>query len=277
MTENEKKYESSSSLWQRKLHQIIFEAETPLGKAFDLILIWFILLSVLVIALESIQTLRNEYGPIFFFLEWFFTIIFTIEYLLRILCLKKARNYIFSFYGIIDFLSILPTYLSLFIGGAHSLMVIRILRVSRIFRLLKLTRYTSEAKILSRALRASRHKITVFLVSVLSLVILVGTAMYLIEGESAGFTSIPRSMYWAIVTMTTVGYGDLVPQSDLGQALASFLMITGYGIIAVPTGIVTAEIATAQKEETTKTCPSCLHEGLSLDSKFCKFCGSKLY
>lgn len=264
--------------WRSWLHEVIFEADTPLGKAFDVVLLWAIILSVAAVSLESVQSIREQYGAVLVGIEWFFTILFTIEYLLRVICVRRPLVYIRSFYGIVDLLAILPTYVSLFVVGAQTLIVIRALRLLRVFRVFKLARYVGEASVLMRALRASRPKITVFLVAVLSVVLIVGSLMYLIEGgqPGSGFTSIPKSVYWTIVTMTTVGYGDIAPQTVPGQVLASAVMIVGYGIIAVPTGIVTAEIAVARREVTTQRCRNCGAEGHDPDAKHCKHCGEKL-
>lgn len=263
-----------------KIHEIIFGSSTPMGKLFDVVLIVVICLSVLVVILESVNSIKYEFQYIFRAIEWFFTIFFTIEYLLRIYCSEKKKNYIFSFYGIIDVLAILPSYLSLYLVGAHSLMVIRAVRLLRIFRLFKLTQYVGEGEILMSALRASRHKITVFLFSVFTIVLTVGTLMYVIEGDVNGYTSIPKAMYWAIVTMTTVGYGDIVPVTELGKTLAALLMVMGYAIIAVPTGIVTTELANAGKEykdikdsKDKQNCLTCLNNEHDSDAKFCKTCG----
>ena len=270
------KIENTKKSWRDKLYIVIFEAETPKGKLFDILLVWAILLSVGIICIESIKSVKNAYGPILLFLEWFFTIVFSIEYILRIISLKKPSSYIFSFFGIIDLLAILPSFLGFFFGGAHSLMVIRSIRLLRIFRLFKLSRYVGEGEVLMKALASGRHKITVFLMAVFAIAIFMGAVMFVVEGEENGFTSIPRGMYWAIVTMTTVGYGDLVPQSDLGRLLASFLMIMGYGIIAVPTGIVSVEIANVTKNQTTRLCTNCMLEGHTIEAVFCRTCGSKL-
>lgn len=260
--------------WKNKLYEVIFEADSPSGKWFDIILLWTILISVLVVFLESISELRFLYGDLFFYLEWFFTILFSIEYILRIISTKKPSGYIFSFYGVIDVLAILPTYLSLIIAGSQYLLVIRILRLLRVFRIFKLTYMVKQATILRRALIASRGKIAVFLFAVLTMIVVIGAVMYVIEGPENGFTSIPFSMYWAIVTMTTVGYGDVSPQTPLGQIFASFVMIMGYAIIAVPTGIVSVEIADVTRKQNTQVCPSCFKEGHDPDAKHCKFCGS---
>ena len=265
------------SNFRAKLYEIIFDADTPAGKWFDIILLWAILLSVLVVFLESISGLRNSYGRMFYYLEWFFTILFSVEYLLRIISTKKPLGYVFSFYGVIDVLAILPTYLSLIITGSQYFLVIRILRLLRVFRILKLTHMMKQAAILRKALVASRGKIAVFMFAVLTLVVIIGAVMYVIEGPENGFTSIPFSMYWAIVTMTTVGYGDVSPQTTVGQIFASLVMIMGYAIIAVPTGIVSVEIADVTKKSSdVRTCPDCLKEGHDPDAKYCKHCGSAL-
>ena len=262
--------------FKNKLYDIIFEADTPIGKAFDVLLLILIFLSIFAVSLESVTEINIKYGKILITLEWIITIFFTIEYILRILIVNKAKTYIFSFFGIIDFLSILPSYLSLFFIGTHGFVVIRALRLLRIFRVFKLSRYISEGNTLFKALKASRAKIAVFLYSVIMLVIIIGTIMYLVEGEENGFTSIPQSIYWAIVTLTTVGYGDIAPATTIGKFIASFVMIIGYGIIAVPTGIVSSEIAIASKKTTTQVCPHCLKEGHDYDSTHCKYCGSQL-
>lgn len=272
MVKNSQKY----SL-KEKLHEVIFEADTRAGKLFDEILIILILLSVLVVMLDSTKTVTEQYGNLLHLIEWIFTVLFTIEYILRIYSINKPLKYILSFYGIIDFLSIAPTYVSFFFPGTRYLSVIRILRVLRIFRVLKFVRYISEAKTLAKALKSSRRKITIFVFVVLTLVVILGSLMYLIEGEENGFTSIPRSIYWAIVTLTTVGYGDISPQTSLGQALAALIMILGYGIIAVPTGIVTAELTqTETKTVSTQVCKECSKEGHDADAKYCKYCGAEL-
>ncbi len=266
--------------WRTWLYEIIFEADTATGKTFDVVLLWSILLSVVAVLLESVESIRTNYGPLLYAVEWGFTILFTIEYTIRIVCVRRPWLYIRSFYGIVDLLSILPTYLSLFVVGSHAMIVIRALRLLRVFRVFKLARYVGEASVLMDALRASRAKITVFLLTVLSIVLIVGSLMYLIEGThpDSGFTSIPASIYWTIVTMTTVGYGDITPQTIPGKTLASMLMILGYGIIAVPTGIVTAEISAASRQQriTTHVCPNCHRAGHEPDATNCKFCGSSL-
>lgn len=263
--------------WRKKLQVVIFEADTPAGRLFDIALIASIILSVVAVMLDSVAVIRQQYGNWLLFAEWTFTILFSIEYLLRIISINKPSGYIFSFYGIVDLLAILPTYISLFFPGTQFLLVIRILRVLRIFRVLKFVQYISEAKMLRTALSASRRKITVFLFTVLSVVVIVGALMYMIEGPENGFTSIPKSIYWSIVTLTTVGYGDISPNTPIGQMLAAIVMVMGYGIIAVPTGIVTVEFSKLGKTEiTTQACPNCSKEGHDKDAQFCKYCGSKL-
>jgi voltage-gated potassium channel len=261
-----------------KWHEIVFESDTRRGRLYNVALLFCIVGSVIVVALESVSTLPAEIGKWLIGLEWFFTILFTFDYIMRIWIVSNKTRYLFSFFGIVDLLSILPTYLGLFLVGAQSLMVIRSIRLIRIFRIFKLSRYVGEGQILATALKSSRHKIIVFLVTVLTSVIITGALMYLIEGPKNGFTSIPTSIYWAIVTMTTVGYGDIAPQTALGQTLASFIMILGYGIIAVPTGIVSAEMVSQKNKDriTTQVCPNCLKEGHDFDAVHCKFCGSRL-
>jgi len=260
-----------------RLHEIIFEADTPTGKYFDIVLIFSIILSVIVVMLDSIKTINNTHGDILYIIEWIFTIVFTIEYLLRLYSVGKPLKYAKSFFGIIDFLAIIPTYLGLFFPATRYFTVVRILRVLRIFRVLKFVQYLGAAKTLLVALKQSRRKITVFIFAVLTLVIIFGSLMYIIEGEENGFTSIPRSIYWAIVTLTTVGYGDISPETPLGQAFAAFIMILGYGIIAVPTGIVTAELTRTENQDvSTQACKDCSMEGHDSDAEYCKYCGSKL-
>ncbi|MBN1822393.1 MAG: ion transporter [Prolixibacteraceae bacterium] len=261
---------------KENLYEIIFEADTRAGKLFDLTLLVVILISVALVMLESVPSIRQNHQPVLKISEWIITAIFTIEYILRIWIIKKPWRYIFSFYGIIDFLSVIPTYLSFVIVGSQSLVVIRVLRLLRVFRILKLTRYTSAGRTLARAMWASREKISVFIFFVIILVVVFGTVMYLIEGEASGFTSIPRSIYWAVVTLTTVGYGDISPVTPLGQFLASIIMILGYAIIAVPTGIVTAEIIKPTHPVNTQVCPHCLHDKHDDDAVFCKKCGARI-
>jgi voltage-gated potassium channel len=263
--------------WRRRLHEIIFEADTTAGKAFDVALLMAILLSVAAVVLESVASIRAAYGFSLLVVEWFFTVLFTVEYVLRLLCVGRPLRYAVSFFGIVDLLAVLPTYLSLFVSGTQSLLVIRALRLLRVFRVLKLSHFVGEAAILRAAIRGSMRKILVFLGTVLTLMVIVGTLMYLIEGEESGFTSIPQSLYWAVVTMTTVGYGDIAPRTPLGKILASIVMITGYGIIAVPTGIVTVELADVRKRPvSTQSCPACGADGHDPDARFCKLCGSHL-
>jgi len=260
-----------------RLHEVIFEADTPGGKLFDVLLIVSIFLSVVMVMLDSVGSIQAAYGRLLYIGEWFFTILFTIEYCLRLFSVGRPAAYATSFFGIIDLMAILPTYLSIFFPGTQYFLVIRILRVLRIFRVLKLVQYLGEARMLSQALRASRRKITVFLFVVLTLVVIFGSLIYLIEDPENGFTSIPQSIYWTIVTLTTVGYGDISPQTAVGQTLAAIIMIIGYGIIAVPTGIVTAELSQAHKKGiSTQACPECSADGHDNDAVFCKFCGSQL-
>ncbi len=263
--------------WRARLHEVIFEADTATGRAFDVLLLWCIVLSVLAVLLESVATVHERYAWFLRAAEWGFTILFTMEYVLRLVSVGRPLRYAISFFGVVDLLAIVPTYLSVLLPGAQTLLVIRALRLLRVFRVLKLVRFVEEAHVLGQALRASRHKITVFLGTVLTLALIVGTLMYLIEGEANGFDSIPRSMYWAIVTLTTVGYGDMAPTTVLGQMLASVVMIMGYSIIAVPTGIVTVELSKATRGHvSTQACPQCSAEGHDADAKHCKYCGARL-
>ena len=264
--------------WRARLHQIVFEADTAAGRFFDFVVISLILLSVATVILESVRQFREQYGEPLRKLEWLFTVLFTVEYLLRLMSVRRPLRYATSFFGVVDLLAIIPTYLSIFVPGSHSLLIIRILRLLRIFRLLKLSAYLSEAATLRRALHASRRKISVFLSAVVLLVVIIGALMYVIEGEENGFKNIPVSIYWAIVTMTTVGYGDLAPRTPFGQMVASVVMILGYGIIAVPTGIVSVEMAHAARQQTVsrQSCPECAAEGHDADALCCKYCGAKL-
>ncbi|MBU0673691.1 MAG: ion transporter [Proteobacteria bacterium] len=263
--------------WRDRMHEIIFEADTRAGKTFDVVLIVSIIASVVTVILESVVSIRAVFGPYLSMAEWFFTIVFTIEYLLRISCVGRPLRYATSFFGIVDLLAVIPTYASLLIPGSQSLIAIRTLRLLRTFRVFKLSAYLAEARVITTALAASSRKIGVFLSAVITIVIIIGTLMYVIEGEEHGFTSIPASIYWAIVTMTTVGYGDISPQTSLGKALASLVMIIGYGIIAVPTGIVTMEMnQAAKKTVSTQSCPQCAAEGHDHDATHCKYCGSPL-
>ncbi len=270
--------EKNLSPWREKLNTLIFGAETPAGKTFDIVLIFCIILSVIAVMLDSVESIQKNYRTELFYAEWAFTLLFTVEYFLRIICVKQPLRYCISFFGLVDLLSILPTYISLLFPGAQYLLVIRILRLLRIFRILKLTEYMGEASVLLDALNNSRRKILVFLYTVLAVAIVCGALMYAIEGSTSGFTSIPRSVYWAIVTLTTVGYGDIAPQSPLGQIVASAIMILGYGIIAVPTGIYSLELVKSYHANTIRNdaCPSCGETGHDSDAEFCKFCGNTL-
>lgn len=269
------KADKGFATWQSKLHEIIFEADTPIGKIFDVTLLILIVISVLVVILDSVARLNARYGLFFYYIEWIVTILFSLEYVLRIVTTKHPSKYIFSFYGIIDLLAILPTYLSLILSGTQFLLVIRMLRLLRVFRVLKLARYVGASAILAIALRNSRHKIVVFLEVVVTLVVIMGSLMYLIEGPEHGFTSIPLGIYWAIVTLTTVGYGDVAPQTFLGQSLASVIMIIGYAIIAVPTGIISVEMSKAS-DTNTQMCENCRCNSHEDGAKYCKNCGKEL-
>ncbi len=264
------------SPFRNLVYEIIFETRTPGGRRFDVILLWAIILSVVVVLLESVTDIRTVYGRELNLLEWFFTILFTIEYGFRLYSARSAFRYAFSFFGVVDFLAIAPTFISLILPGVHYLVVIRILRVLRIFRILKLTDYSSQAQLIMGALVTSRKKISVFLLGVLTLVVIIGSLMYVIEGEAHGFSDIPTSIYWAIVTMTTVGYGDLSPQTPVGKMLAAAVMIIGYAIIAVPTGIVTLEVAEATRKGASRVCGSCGKTGHDGDAGYCKHCGAPL-
>ena len=263
--------------WRAKVHEVIFETDTPAGKLFDVVLIITILISVVVVSLESVPSIRLRYGAELRAAEWVITILFTIEYILRLLCVERPLSYATSFFGIVDLLAILPTYISVLVPGAQALTVVRVLRLLRVFRVLKLVQYVSEARTLNSALKASWKKIFVFLFAVLMVVVIVGSLMYLIEGPEHGFDSIPRAIYWAVVTLTTVGYGDIAPGTPLGQFLAMCVMILGYGIIAVPTGIVTRELVRAdQGSFSGRSCQVCSAEGHDADASHCKYCGSAI-
>ncbi len=262
--------------WRYRLHEIIFEADTPAGKAFDIALILVIILSTLTVMLESVGSINAHYGKYIRITEWVITILFSVEYILRLICVGRPARYAFSFFGVVDLLAVIPTYLSLVFPGGQYFAVIRALRLLRVFRVLKLALYLREGEVLLRALVASRRKIIVFLFGVITLVFMLGSVMYLVEGAQSGFTSIPRSVYWAIVTLTTVGYGDIAPVTPLGQFIAAIIMIMGYAIIAVPTGIVSVELAREAREVSTQVCPSCLREGHDPDAVHCKWCGEKL-
>ncbi len=262
-----------------RAYEVIFGHESKPGKVFDEVLLVAILLSVATVMLESVKGLREAYGPTFQGLEIAFTILFTVEYLVRLWCVRRPSRYALSFFGAVDLLSVLPTYLSLLIPGGQVLAVVRILRVMRVFRVLKLGRHMGAASVLTTALRASRYKISVFLLAILNIVVVVGSLMYLIEGPASGFTSIPRGVYWAVVTLTTVGYGDIAPVTAIGQVLASLVMVMGYAIIAVPTGIVTAELTAARlpvASEKGRTCLSCEFRKTDAAASFCRRCGVPL-
>ena len=261
---------------RKRVYRIIFEADTPSGKLFDVALLVAIVTSVVVVLLDSVQAIRVEYSGLLYALEWVFTALFTIEYALRIYCVRHPARYARSFFGIVDLLSVLPTYLSLVLVGSQQLIVIRVLRLLRIFRVFKLARYLGHANILMSAMKSSTPKIIVFLGTVLTIVVIAGTAMFMIEGEATEFGSIPQSMYWAIVTVTTVGYGDVAPHTPAGKMLAACLMVLGYAIIAVPTGIVSAELVQYGRQITTRTCPACLEPGHDPDAVHCKHCGAGL-
>jgi voltage-gated potassium channel len=262
-----------------KLRIIIFEADTKAGRRFDVTLIGMILLSVLTVMLDSVPQINAKYGQQLYYAEWFFTVLFTAEYAVRLWCIEHSWGYAKSFYGVVDLLSVLPTYLSLWFPGAQFFLAVRILRVLRVFRVLRMVRYVGEAELIAQALAASRRKIIVFVASVLALMVIFGALMYVVEGgTNPAFASIPHSIYWAVTTMTTVGYGDITPTTPLGQSLASFIMIMGYGIIAVPTGIVTLELNEANRRQAnTRTCSDCSAEGHSREASYCWRCGAPLY
>lgn len=276
--------------WRSKLHEIIYEADTPLGKAFDVVLLILILASIALVMLESVADIDLKYHDLLYKGEWIITIFFTLEYIARIITVKQPSKYIFSFYGIIDFLSTIPLYLSFFIVGSNALLTVRALRLLRVFRILKIARYVGESNKLATAIRDSKAKISIFLFAVLILCIIAGTVMYLIEGEESGFRNIPVSVYWCIVTLTTVGYGDIAPVTPLGQFIAAIIMIMGYGIIAVPTGIVTAEYSKGMSDDTeksghkdgdtvhlnTQSCENCSATQHRDDAHFCFVCGHTL-
>ncbi|MBT6147736.1 MAG: ion transporter [Gemmatimonadetes bacterium] len=271
---NERRQRAS---WRRDLYRIIFEADSGTGKFFDVALLWAIGLSVVAVMLESVSDIREQHGDALRTFEWIVTAVFTIEFVLRLIAAARPLRYATSFFGVVDVLAILPTYLSLFFTGTHSLLIIRALRLLRIFRILKLAQYVGEARLLAAALRSSSRKIFIFLGTVFTIQLIVGSLMYLIEGEESGFTSIPQGVYWAIVTMTTVGYGDITPVTAFGKLLAACVMITGFGIIAVPTGLVVSELGQVKKNATTtRCCSNCMGEGHDDDAQFCKHCGDDL-
>lgn len=265
--------------WRLRLYTIIFEADTLAGRRFDQALIALILLSVLVVVLDSVAAVEARVGLTLDVLEWCFTLTFTVEYVLRLLCVRRPLAYALSFYGLIDLISVLPTYLAMLVPEAHFFIDVRILRLMRVFRIFKLTGFVSEYNALGHALVASRRKILVFLSFVLMVVLIMGTVMYVVEGPANGYTSIPTSMYWAITTMTTVGFGDITPKTDLGRLISSMMMILGWGVLAVPTGIVTTELALQRPtlgRPTTRTCQACLSEGHAPEANFCNRCGAAL-
>ncbi len=263
--------------WRESLYTIIFEADTRAGRMFDLGLIAVIVVSVIVVVLDSVGSVAQRYGTVFNWFEWSFTLLFTAEYLLRLSCVRHPMRYATSLFGIIDLLAVLPTYVAIFFPDAYALVDVRVLRLLRVFRVLKLMPYVNEYGVLLAALAASRRKILVFLSFVLLVVLLLGTTMYVVEGPENGFTSIPTAVYWAITAVTTVGFGDIVPKTDIGRAIASVMMLIGWGTLAVPTGIISAEL-TARRvpAPTTRTCPNCLEEGLGGGDRFCRRCGEQL-
>ncbi|WP_232825175.1 MULTISPECIES: ion transporter [Salinicola] len=270
--------QSGESNFRKQLFQIIFESDTRAGKTFDIVLITLILLSVMVVFVDSVPHLHQRYGEWFLLSEWVFTLIFTFELALRLYCLERPLRYLKSFYGVLDLLAILPTWLSLFLPGAQSLLVLRVLRVLRVFRVLRLMEFVGEGRLLLQALRRSQRKILLFLITVLLIITIFGALIYMIEPPEAGFTSMPRSMYWAIVTLTTVGYGDIAPVTPVGQFISAFMMILGYSILAVPTGVFSAEVIRSIRDErySDEACPGCGHEGHERDSRYCRLCGTWL-
>ncbi|WP_192877657.1 MULTISPECIES: ion transporter [Arenibacter] len=266
--------------WKRKIHEVIYGTHTPAGRFFDIILLVVIVYSVIIVMLESVPTFDEKHHKFLNYSEWTVTILFSIEYILRIVSINRPKKYIFSFFGIVDLLSTIPKYLSLFLVGSQFITAFRILRLLRVFRILKLVRFVGESNNLIRALHASRTKIFVFVFFVIVISVLLGTVMYIVEGPTHGFSSIPHSVYWTIVTLTTVGYGDISPETPLGQFIATLIMIIGYGVIAVPTGIVSAEYTTGainkRKLDTERTCPECGTEIIRLDAQYCRQCGHRL-
>lgn len=265
--------------WRFKLHEVIYESNTPAGKAFDVGLLIAIFSSIIVVMLDSVDSIHQQYGALFNITEWIFAALFTIEYILRLVSIRKPIRYVISPLGIIDLIALLPSYLSIFLIGAQSLLVFRALRLLRVFRIFKLGHFLTEINFLTQALKNSIRKISIFLLTVLTITVILGSIMYLVEKRENGFSNIPESIYWAIVTITTVGYGDISPITPLGKFVASVVMLIGYAIIAVPTGIITHDIAIAarQKKEMPESCPSCSREGHDSDALFCKYCGSSLF
>ncbi|MGO2102527.1 MAG: ion transporter [Psychroflexus halocasei] len=263
--------------WREKLHEIIYEADTREGKIFDVLLLIVITISIILVMLDSVQNIYDQYHDYFYYAEWVITIIFTIEYILRIICIKKPIKYIFSFYGIIDLLSTLPLYISFFFSASYALMTLRALRLLRVFRILKITRYIGAGNRLMVALKSSLPKIMIFIFSVVIISFIAGTIMYLVEGPEHGFTSIPVSIYWTVVTLTTVGFGDIHPVTPLGQSIATLIMVLGYGVIAVPTGIVSSEFMQSSNNQTqTQSCFNCNEKDHLDDAKYCHNCGYTL-
>jgi len=264
--------------WRGKLHETIYESNTTAGKTFDIVLLVCIIGSIITVTLDSVEVYHNKFGEIFYILEWVFTSLFTIEYILRLISIKRPLKYVFSFLGLIDLLAIIPSYLSIFLAGAQSLLVLRALRLLRVFRIFKLTHFLTEMEFLKAAVFTSLKKISIFMLVVFTMVIILGSIMYLVENGENGFNSIPDSIYWGIVTITTVGYGDISPVTPWGKFIASIMMFIGYGIIAVPTGIITTDLAMAarNKKQGNESCPNCGKEGHDRDAKFCKYCGSAL-
>ena len=265
--------------WRLRLYVVIFEADTRAGKLFDLLLLASILTSIVVVVLDSVEAISREHAALFDALEWAFTLMFSVEYIARLACVRKPLRYARSFFGVVDLLAVLPAYLALLVPGTHVLLDVRVLRLLRIFRILKLAAYIGEYRALGSALAASRRKIMIFLSVVLMVTLLMGTLMYVVEGPQNGYTSIPIAVYWAIVTMTTVGYGDISPHTDIGRLIAAVMMLLGWGILAVPTGIVTAEMTAHRFRQgalTTRTCHECLSEGHESNARYCKDCGAKL-
>ena len=262
--------------WREKVHEIIYEADTKAGKLFDVALLIVILVSLVLVVLDSVDHISIKYRSLFLILEWLITVFFTIEYILRIISIKKPKNYIFSFYGIVDFLSTIPLYISLIFAGSGALLSLRALRLLRVFRVFKLARYTGAGSVVSIALKRSLPKILIFLYTVIIIAFVAGTIMYLVEGPENGYTSIPIGIYWTIVTLTTVGFGDIHPVTPLGQFIATLIMLLGYGIIAVPTGIVTAEMAKENMRANTQVCYNCGESKHHDDAQFCHNCGYSL-
>ena len=278
-TEKQPAEQKLDSNWRDVLYDVIFKADTVAGKSFDVTLIILIALSVITVIINTVDTIDQQYGNTLHIVEWVFTIIFTIEYILRLICCKRPVAYARSFFGVVDLFSIVPTYISVFLPGSHVLLVVRILRVLRIFRVLKLVKYVGESELLIDALRSSRRKITVFLFSIITIVIIFGSVMYIVETPENGFINIPQSIYWAVVTLTTVGYGHMTPPIHTGKAISMVIMVMGYGIIAVPTGIVTAEMTKAMghhNKVSTNVCEGCGYRWHDDDAHYCKHCGNSL-